>query len=173
MGSKEIQWLTHVMLAYMSPLESRQTFQTDQPLRIIPQRRQVCLRFDFKLVSTIFVQAFGAKTRKLTPSSGDKGQPKESCKAERGTRIKRAPGPVPTVDHFDNDAQEFTILKTSSPFPSDDNWKEPADGKGFALQQTVSLRRPLSSSRHMWDVVFSVNRQSFITSSWLLLGSAS
>ena len=74
----------------------------------------------------------------LTTCSGDKGQPKETCKAKGASRIKRATEHVPTLDHIDNDAAEFTILKTTSPFPSDDNWKESADGKGFALQQTVS-----------------------------------
>lgn len=61
--------------------------------------------------------------------TGDKGKPTESCKAKRGSRIKRVPGPVPTQDHFINDSPEFTLLKELSPFSSDDNWKEAADGK--------------------------------------------
>ena len=101
-----------------------------------------------------------ASERTLTACSGDKGQPKESCKAKRGSRIKRAPEPAPTVDHFDNDSQEFTILKTNSPFPSDENWKESADGKGFALQQTVSPR----SLSIYGIVIISVRRQAFILS---------
>ena len=128
-------------------------FQTDLALRITPQQRQVCLLFASNPDSTAFVQFSVASKCTLTTCSGDKGRPKETCKAKRGSRIKRAPEPVPTVDHFDNDALAFTILKTNSPFPSDENWKESADGTGFALQQTVSPRS-LSSSGHIRDFIY-------------------
>jgi hypothetical protein len=128
----------------MSLLRSRQMFQIDLNHQIIPQQRQVCPIFTSKSL-------FSDKIALITCNSGDKGQPKESCtaKIKRASRIKRVPAPIPTKDHFDNDSDEFKILKTTSPFRGDDNWKISADGKGYAIRETVStiwrIMAPLSN----------------------------
>lgn len=140
MGFKHIHWLTRAPVESVSPLGSQQMFQTDLTPRIIPQQRPVGLLSLLSSIERGLLKFSGVVKRTLTTCSSDKGQPKETCKAKQGSRIKRASEPAPTVDHFDNDSQDFTILKTTSPFPSDDNWKESADGKGFALQQKVSPR---------------------------------
>jgi hypothetical protein len=70
----------------------------------------------------------------LTTSTGDKG-PAKSCEAKG--RVRRATEPVIENRYF-LDSPQFTILKTNSPYKNDDEWQMNMDGKGFALQLSVS-----------------------------------
>lgn len=68
-------------------------------------------------------------------SVGDKG-PTKSCEAK--ARVRRAD---PVIENrYIYDSPQFTLLRTTSPMKSNDDWHEDKDGKGYALSQSVSKR---------------------------------
>ncbi|KAE9377607.1 glycoside hydrolase family 18 protein [Stipitochalara longipes BDJ] len=70
-----------------------------------------------------------SKTDNPPAKTGDKG-PTKSCQVK--SRVRRV---EPVIENrYLYDTPQFTVLKTHSPYRSDDEWQMNMDGKGFALQ---------------------------------------
>ncbi|KAH7077186.1 class 5 chitinase 1 [Paraphoma chrysanthemicola] len=82
--------------------------------------------------------------------TGDKGKPTCKPKAKQGSKIRAAPKPIPTVNHYDADTAEFKLLMKTSRIP-DKKWDMSENGKGHALR--LSVRPSTISTPHAIYIV--------------------